>query len=157
MTIVDAFLGRTAGPRIAAGDVPKVHETMYHGDYKTWAPDVEILERWLMQQGISASELGTKTWAEWSRLKTNYYDHGIVPPSYHLDGVPSAADDAGWADTLNEYGIFRTEEQTRVHDAWDTFQEKFYLASDDIRCNCRQGGQNTVCNIRPIYKRVHCK
>ena len=71
MPVSAAFLDGFSG-RISSEDVPRLAEKNYAGNYAEYARDTRLLETWLKQRGLTAEQIKSKSWAEWSSLKTTY-------------------------------------------------------------------------------------
>ena len=140
MPLSDAFLNGFAG-RISNEDVPMLHKKTYT-HVAEWTRDKRILETWLRQRGLSATQIASKNWNTWSTVKTDYYDHNRVPPSNHMS-VPLEADDAGWNELLSKYGITDLEEQGRVRSAYGGFRDEYYFSSENVLSSTNKAATGT--------------
>ena len=68
MPVASAF--NTSADIIDSQDVPRLHDPGY--SYSDFSGDKKLLEAWLKQQGLTDAEIKTRSFMEWSRIKTDF-------------------------------------------------------------------------------------
>ena len=142
MNISDAFLGAYERPkhRLKKAAIPNIVTKNYDlYPVGEWSRDTEILHLWLVQQGLSESDIAQKTYREWSRVKTTYWDHNVLPPQ--LERIPKSR--AQWVEMSELYGI-PAEQRDSLKEAWQEFSEHSYIDDGAIGAtitSVRRGGE----------------
>ena len=114
MRLQDAFLGKSALP---GSEVPLLHATDYSNNAMQWGEDARSVVSWLLKKGLSEKDINSRTIQEWSRLKTQYFDQGEIPPSFQHT-APTL--DSEWARVGEDYKI-PPDQVSNLESAWKSF------------------------------------